>query len=950
MTTRIDTITLHINPGEVAAFHWGPEEQIGYDARWPDCFDITRKRSLPSVNEVSELPWSPRQIENATTPLDRMTGVRFEPLDSLLLPKFLTPFYDWGIRAVWFGENTRSSRLNSGYYFEILFDSAESRQSFKDIFGDAIIVNRTGKNTEDPTNTFFIDRSSVYYSLTASDDERAIETELVLNSDVWGRQTLYMLSWKQPITEIEPTPPPPKTIKEIVDEKDILLQSEIVDIQFKEPLSEIVAGENIMGSCEDQEVDPCRPVVTPECVVGSDCRFCNSVCVNGVCTCEDCPCNSVCLDVIGAGTQFPSQGVHGPRELIGDDQENCVDCNHPIFGDMFCSCQPAASNGLCRPERDTEDGSNCDCPTSSAISKQVCCENQDENSSEFGVTRCCSIQEFPGNGTQVVRCISGYGCAFTECEIDAHCGNECEFCQLDENGIGTCTPKENTTPCGTDDPGCEHCIDGECVSTESDKCFCEYNECPPGHECCPEGHCCDEDAGGCNDSGCNECLIDGDCPECEICQQLEGGNRCTSTDCPSCFRREPPDCTCTIPVCRECEDCIQSDPLTHECVVNCPICSECDGNGICTEPPVCPSDEILNTETCECEARCLDCEVWNGTECEIFGCGCCTQCIEIPQAGGTSISECTSTDSSLCPAGQVCQEDPITGSCNCVIPGCDPPCETIGGGCMTCIVPEGQAVGFCSPPQFVPPELGGPLPDACNDTCEQCQTSGDCGDTTCDGDCCLDASCCPPGNKCCNDFDPIYCCGENEVCCGDNGCCPEGQTCCTDPSDGSQTCCDPTLCETCVPGVGCVVCAGEQCATCVNGSCIGGCAECENCIDGNCVPDENRQCDPLCEINWCDVASCTPHPSCVTECICPQNGNPNQCTCNTGFGGLGATMNCDCGDEGGGGGQRGACCNLFTGACTQKTQQACADAFGAWQGPGVPCLPNPCQRIGTGVG
>ena len=743
---RPNTVTLHLNPNDP---QWLPPSTpfSGWDTRHGSgaedfCEDATREL-IPFVDQTGELPWSPRVEDggnNDTLPLLQMNGVRFEPLGGLTTPNFLVPFYDWGIRAALFGKSSfTDSRLPFGDYFELIFDTPEARQSFIDVFGTNIKMTRTGRDSSNPANPVFIDEQRVY-EITQSDSEFESDTT------TWGNQTFYFLSWKDFTPNPVPNPAPPNIITDEISSSDNPNISTIVDIEF----TDATGNDDIMGTCDTQNINPCAPVAPPECVNDGDCTSCNSKCISGTCICEDCPCNSVCINV--DTDSVPGQSTSGPREIIDGDQENCVDCVHPLFGPVFCNCLAAIDSGICRPARDQEDGTNCDCKVG-----HVCCENFINGVSDSFL--CCNVQEFgaDGPGNIVQRCIDGFGCAQSACEVDADCDDECKECSLNENGVGTCTPKDNETPCGTDGLNCTWCQNGECVENPTTvNCNCPGQECDSGFDCCPVGFCCPSEFGCGEGSGCDQCDLDGDCPPCETCTQLPVGNRCTITDCPPCFTREEPDCECIIPVCRNCEDCTPvGDSFT--CTENCLVCTECDENGNCTDPPECESDQTLNEETCECEDNCLECQVQIGTECvtDESICGCCTQCIEI-----SGFQVCSNVDNSKCPAGDVCVNDSASGTCSCITPGCDPPCETIGGGCMECFI-SGSS-GIC-----VPPELAG-LPDACNDTCEKCQFSGDCGDTTCDGDCCDDGSCCSAGNKCCDDFtdNSIYCCAEDEVCCG----------------------------------------------------------------------------------------------------------------------------------------------------------------------------------------
>jgi len=906
---RPNTITIHLNSNDS---EWFPEGSAGWDTRFGvGCEDNTRQDSVPLVGELGELPWSPRTTgppNNFIQPITQMTGVRFEPLDGNNIPNFLVPFYDWGVRAAWFGKAQQEDRLSFGDYFELLFDTPEARQSFIEVFGTDVKMTRTGKDSTDPDNPIIIFEER-QYTINRSD------SQMESNTTTWGEQTFYMLSWKDAPAEIETNPPTPTIISDTVDLRLVPQVSTIIDIEFINATDVI----DIMGTCDTQNINPCDPVAPPECNNDGDCTSCNSKCISGTCICEDCPCNSVCLDVDMAGV--PSQTI-GVRELIDGDQENCVDCVHPVFGSVFCNCLAAIDGGICRLARDQEDGTNCDCKVG-----HVCCENFINGVSDS--FNCCNAQEFGANGPGniVQRCIDGFGCAQSACEVDADCGNECTECSLNENGVGTCTPKDNETSCGTDGLNCTWCQNGECVDNPTtDNCNCPGQECDPGFDCCPGGFCCPSEFGCGEGSGCDQCDSDGDCPPCEECSQIPGGNRCTVTDCDPCFTREEPDCECNIPVCRNCEECTSSGD-NHFCVENCPVCSSCDGDGNCSDPPFCPTGTTLNPSTCLCDDNCEDCQIWNGLVCETDEtiCGCCDTCLPIP---GTVFSECTSSNNNNCPNGQFCVD------CQCQDPGCPVACT----GCLVCDLSQGTGVGFCNTPQ----NMG--LPDPCNGTCQECEFLdflngiGQCGNSTCDGDCCDDGSCCSAGNKCCDDFtdNSIYCCVEDEVCCGDGTCCPNGQICC----EGS--CCDPDACESCVPGVGCVECADTPCGSCVGGSCVGGCPDCKFCQGGDCVPDPTRLCDPTCPFNWCDENNCTPAPSCESECQCSGQSN-EPCTCFQGAP-LFALMDCICGEDPPEE-TPGACCSPF-GVCSQRTPEDCARIGHTFRGGR--CNPNPCSLPGSG--
>jgi len=920
-----NTITLHLDSN--AASEWMSEDQAGWDTRFTEgCDDVTRQRRVPVVGDVGELPWSTRTSgppNDFIIPISSMTGVRFEPLDlsfGIEIPNFLQPYYSWGIRGVWLGKAQTEDRLVFGDYVEILFDSAESRQSFKEEFGENITIQRTGINRKDITNPVLINQSRDY----SSADLR--ETEITIGpGGVWGPQSFFMLSYKErPVPNPVPNPSPDQPIKDAVESRVDTQISTIIDITF----TSATGAEDIMGTCDNQQIDRCKPIEMGDCIADSDCNFCNSKCVNGTCICEDCPCYSICV------SRDPETNGFVLRDLIDGDVSNCSQpgCPDPQLGTFLCDCQtPGQLVTTCRPERDipnvdpTINGSSCDCQD---IPFTVCCENV-----QSGTFACCSQQEFGdfGPGGAVVRCIDGFGCGQTECAVDADCNQgDCVFCQLDGNGVGTCTPREDGSSCGDDPPGCFECLGAECTSTESDDCNCSYNTCPDGTICCSFGTCCPEEFGCGSGSGCDQCDNDADCPTCEQCVQQSGGNRCTVTDCDPCFTRQFPECVCNIPFCRECEDCgsIAGNPV---CTENCGECSRCGPSGKCQQDIPggdCRPDEIKvipdDGRPCFCEPRCpLDCHVWNGIECEVSGCECCEVC------SGSPPGECSGPNDGLCAGNAECID------CQCITVGC-PDCSLVGGGCLVC----DESTFTCVPPQTI-----GEI-DGCGSDCEECQLDGNCGNSSCipPSTCCgdINETCCPPGEKCCPKSDGTFFCADQDLqCCGDGGACDNNA--CLECVDG--TC--RNKCQECQGCDGAGNCTGE--------SCNAFCETCED-LDGDgipetCVPDPTQ----FCELNFCTppggwCQNCTLAANCEgicecdgLDCFCSNNPDwkPGQPTPQ-----LFACENCTNTPSGFVGNQTaqpeipGACC-LENGICTEQLPSACADLGGFFSGGS--CTPNPCN-------
>lgn len=888
---RPNTVTLHLSAEDP---QWQFASSAGWETRFGDgnagaCEDNTRQRNIPQRGELGELPWSPVLVGvEETVPLTDMRGVRFEPLGGLTTPNFMVPYYDWGIRAAYFGHNNPCDATDSprclvvGDYFEMLFDSADARQTFLDSFGTTVRITRTGRDLTDPSSPVDINEVAEYSAGNQTDIED-------FDPDgIWGSQNLFFVSWRQITSgpgqqggDVEPS-----VISNVVDfggNPDI---STIIDIEFID-LPTPSPTVDIMGTCDTQTVNPCSPVAPPECELNADCIGCNSNCIGGICTCEDCPCHSVCYQA-PVEEDFSDFIDPTPREgLVADNIDNCVDCVSPLaaVGSAFCDCRIPAPLAKCRPERGTGAFDSCDCAETAngtqccgpdAEGEYRCCllgvPNPDFPGSPFQT--CLETDEFfdPGDGSDPIRIKE---CTTIDCFADGDCGNECVECVENQ-----CTPKANETPCGSDDPQCNHCIDGECVSTGITDCNCDGNECPDGFECCPEGHCCDPLLGGCDGDGCSECDDDGDCVAlngpCSECTP----DGCTVVDCDPCFELNPVTCNCD-PICTGCKSiCELDDEDIPTCLDTCEVCEDCtvqidiNGNevGICSGgPPTCTACETLDTSTtpCQCVGGCGDCQICNDGICETdpAACGCCTECGFVDTGGGQGFWGC-GNPSLPCPDDafgnpQICTADfPTAGNCSCIPTTCSPPCE----GCAEC-VDFGSNVFRCLSPSVVG------NPDPCIGICQECtmisDNVGECqGDTCNGGECCFDGSCCLPNEDCCNGgvddrgLPAIYCCPEGNVCCNNGSCCPNRTFCCNDHCCDLGTeccgdaCCDPQSCEVCVDGK-CESTLGD-CESCINGQPFGACNEaaCEECVGDKCV-------DKCVDI---PCFSCDGAGTCISDC------------------------------------------------------------------------------------
>jgi hypothetical protein len=197
--------------------------------------------------------------------------------------------------------------------------------------------------------------------------------------------------------------------------------------------------------------------------------------------------------------------------------------------------------------------------------------------------------------------------------------SECGHCPEDEIDICLCET-------GADCPSCQSCIEGVCITRCKDGEFCKDNTCVECDENnpCPLGFICINGTCVClgkvNEKGeCVDCLGDGDCSNCESCQN----NQCVEKVCPNNLVCISGDCSCPPGT--------KYDIATNSCI---PIGCENDGQcgechtciaGRCTEV-ICPEGYICQGGEC-IYWPCTDTTCNNGADCG-ENCGCLNgQCI-----------------------------------------------------------------------------------------------------------------------------------------------------------------------------------------------------------------------------------------------------------------------------------------------------------------------------------
>jgi len=362
---------------------------------------------------------------------------------------------------------------------------------------------------------------------------------------------------------------------------------------------------------------------------------------------------------------------------------------------------------------------------------------------------------------------------------------ECEECvEITKNGTSYALviPKENGTPCGTNN--CSICVDRECRNLMKKDDYDNY--------CCNPTLCID---------GTRMCYIDD-------CQTCENANPCDDFVASTC------NLSCT------CNDSMGSPKAVYEYAdkgISCGICGSCDGLGGCLD--LGPTTDPYGITCCEQEA-----DDYGNYCCSIMTCkdgsktcdlSLCPSCLTVQPCSGFTPTDCllacTCNDDGPTPVA-VYEYASDTSSC---------------GDCGTC-----DGTGTCVGGSFIIDDFG----DSCcvTNTCPN-------GDIACDYNLrcstCENTNVCSAynGNECVLSCACEYVAGvptasvtymTNGTSCGDCGTCDgagnctdpglitdsKGDTCCSTMTDSSgNSCCAYTVCPD-----GSTSCDASECATCAN--------------------------------------------------------------------------------------------------------------------------------------
>ncbi len=271
--------------------------------------------------------------------------------------------------------------------------------------------------------------------------------------------------------------------------------------------------------------------------------------------------------------------------------------------------------------------------------------------------------------------------------------DECGHCPEQERAICLCSDSN-------DCPACETCSpEGICISKCSDKEFCKDNTCVECDENnpCPKGFICINGKCVClgkiNEKGdCVQCLGDGDCSQCESCQN----NQCIEKICPNNLTCISGDCSCPpgtkydvvtnscIPVgcdndsqCGECETCIAGNCTE----VICPPDYKCVG-GECVYWP-CINTSCGNSADCGPECTCIEVDgVKQCVPCYTLTCdGECAQALGCKCNTNTDKCEPVDNCGDYCDGSTPC----LDSNCTCYNNRCvnceNFPCIEGDGGC-----------------------------------------------------------------------------------------------------------------------------------------------------------------------------------------------------------------------------------------------------------------------------
>jgi hypothetical protein len=258
--------------------------------------------------------------------------------------------------------------------------------------------------------------------------------------------------------------------------------------------------------------------------------------------------------------------------------------------------------------------------------------------------------------------------------------SECDQCKETEFEACLCET-------GADCPNCSQCVEGICVTKCSEGEFCKDNTCVECDENnpCPKGFICINGTCVClgkiNEKGdCVQCLGDGDCSQCESCQD----NQCVEKVCPNNLTCISGDCSCPPGT--------KYDVITNSCIpVGCDNDSQCGECETCVagncQPIVCPEGYICQGGEC-IYWPCTNTSCGNSADCGPE----CT-CIEVD-----GVKQCvpcyTLTCDGQCAEALGCKCNTNTDKCepidNCgdycdgFTPCLDPGCTCYDNKCVSC--------------------------------------------------------------------------------------------------------------------------------------------------------------------------------------------------------------------------------------------------------------------------
>ena len=601
--------------------------------------------------------------------------------------------------------------------------------------------------------------------------------------------------------------------------------------------------------------------------------------------CTHVPNNQPCddQDMCTAGDKCSAGQCQSGLPVLCDDGNGCSDdsCN-PLVGcihvnnvlpcDDFdpCTQTDGCSNGICVGTglKPCDDGNAC---TDDFCVPMGGCSHK-PNSAPCSDGSVCTVGDHCSNGLcapgEALVCVDSNPCTADYCDA----GDGCVFAPLSEGGC------DDHNECTTDD----HCLVGECVSTQPVKCAddnpCTTDICLPGDGCAfvPNAHPC-EDGDLCT-SG-DVCVESACVPGATL--DCNDGNPCTSDVCAQG--------ACThMPLAGACDD---GNPCTEQdqCVDgNCAaqVATDCDDENLCTLDYCDPGlgcVHLLNDAPCDDGDVCT-----SGDQCGLGAC-----------EGGVAIN---------CNDGNPCTDDSCDPVGGCLF------APNNGGQCSdgnACTLGDHCAGGICVVLSF----------DACDDqelcTADSCDPAQGCqhvplvapcndGDECTIDDACVDGGCLGGAPADCDDDQPCTedSCDQLAGCqhdalpdttlCDDQDQCTENDECSQGECGGDQVECDDgNVCtdDSCEPADGCVNEPVPDGAPCDDGD---ACNVTDTCQDGACVGSGNQDCDDQDE---CTEDSCDVDQGCLHDPITPCCGNGDveageQCDDGNGNSGDGCSDTC----------------------------------------------------------